>query len=141
MLTKASVAERDNASLFSLIRQPVKRTTSNRPARRGAVLEHKGNALMQFKPSAKPAQAEPEPAEVGDLPHWAMMSPIQLFITYTDHTGSPKRHHVVPWSDSRTQDIELARAIKDIQRNGGRHLIMAVMAMKTATCVSRWRLG
>jgi hypothetical protein len=138
---KASVAERDNASLFSLIRQPVKRTTSNRPARRGAALEHKGNALMQFKPSAKPAQAELEPAEVGDLPHWAMMPPIQLFIRYVDRFGCAQKHHVVAWNDTRQQDIELRLALKGIQKNGGSNLMMDVVAVKTGVCVSRWCIG
>jgi hypothetical protein len=141
VLTKANEDEQGNSSLFAFTNQPLKRTNAKPASRKKPADAYTSTGLMRFNPSPTPASVEAELVDTDDLPAFARLVPIQLFIIYTDRSVVQQKHRVVPWHDLHTQNAELQAAIASIRQDGGTPTILEVIDVRIAVCVSRWEIG
>jgi hypothetical protein len=137
VLNKADTAAADNAPLFDLIKQPLKRATSAK-GRGKAALVQDGNALMTLPPQPTPT---PRPTTTErKLPAWIRAyrrPPLQVILTFTDRLGNQHRQPVMQFRSIEQQDIECAREINTIFSGGGSNIVMEFLTTATGQLVTR----
>lgn len=137
-MTQALEEHQGNALLFQ---QPMLRTPKKTTTRRTAAPTRNASPLMQLAPKPTPKPVENNTDTVSDVPAWARVPAIQLFISYIDRAGMRQRLHVVPHNELKAQDMELTASIKEILSGGGRNLVMDVIDVRIGACLSRWDVG